>query len=182
MQRPKMKQPQDTAPKLQTLDDIRQKANDVLRFLLAGASSQETLARLTRVAEDLAGDRSVSSILVIKEDGLLHNGCSPQLPADYIAAIDGLKPDPKVGTCAAAAATGQIVVTPDFTADDKWAELRHLPRQLGFIGAWSMPIKDENGRVIGTFGTYYRNRRSPSNSEVEGLKLLSAVAARAIKG
>ena len=28
-------------------------------------------------------------------------------------------------------------LTPDFSADDKWAELRHLPMSLGYVGAWS---------------------------------------------
>lgn len=58
-----------------------------------------------------------------------------------------LKPDAKIGTCAAAAATGQPVMTPDFRADEKWADLRHLPIGLGSEGAWSLPIKDPAGRA-----------------------------------
>lgn len=73
--------------------------------------------------------------LVLDEEGLLRNAASPDLPLDYLNAIDRLKPDAKVGTCAAAAATGCVVITPDFRADDKWAELRHLPLSLGFVGA-----------------------------------------------
>jgi hypothetical protein len=45
---------------------------------------------------------------VIDKDGLLSHGASANLPPDYLAAIDGLKPDPKVGTCDAAAATGSL--------------------------------------------------------------------------
>jgi hypothetical protein len=70
-------------------------------------------------------------------------------------AIDGLKPNAEVGTCAAAAATGNVVITPSFYADNKWAELRHLPLALGYVGAWSMPIKTYDNRIIGTFGTYF---------------------------
>jgi GAF domain-containing protein len=102
---------------------------------------------------------------------------SPNLPADYLDAIDRLKPDPDVGTCAAAAATGTVVVTPDFHADDKWAELRHLPLILGFVGAWSVPIKTPDGRVLGTFGTYFRDRRSPTSEERYGVSRLASVAA-----
>jgi GAF domain-containing protein len=82
-----------------------------------------------------------------------------------------------VGTCAAAAATGNVVITPDFQADDKWAELRHLPQSLGFTGAWSMPIVGASGRVLGTFGTYFRHRREPTGEEVSGIEGLAAVAA-----
>ena len=66
-----------------------------------------------------------------------------------------------------------MVVTPDFCADSKWAELRHLPMALGFVGAWSHPIKAADGRVIGTFGTYFRERREPRPDEREAVRALA---------
>jgi GAF domain-containing protein len=124
----------------------------------------------------------VASILVLDREGLLRNGASPNLPADYLDAIDRLKPDPKVGTCAAAAATGEVVVTPDFREDTRWAELRHLPLALGYVSAWSMPIKNAEGRVLGTFGTYFRQRRTPSEFEQQAVAQLVPLAAAAISG
>ena len=117
---------------------------------------------------------------MLNEDGVLRNGASPNLPVDYLTAIDRLKPDAKVGTCAAAAATGLVVITPDLRADDKWAELRHLPLALGFLGAWSVPIKAPSGKVLGTFGTYFRERRSPTPDERKGVELLAQAAALAL--
>ena len=73
-----------------------------------------------------------------------------------------------------------VVITPDFRADDKWAELRHLPLSLGFVGAWSMPIKSPDGAVLGTFGTYFRDRRSPTPKSRSGVERLAAVAALAL--
>lgn len=147
----------------------------------AGAPRHEILTCLTTAAEIVSGPETVVSILVLDVEGLLRNGASPNLPRDYLNAIDRLKPDAGVGTCAAAAATGNVVVTPDFRADDKWAELRHLPLALGFVGAWSMPIKARNGSVLGTFGTYYRTPRQPTEREVEAVRHLAAAAARAIE-
>jgi GAF domain-containing protein len=145
-------------------------------MLAAGASGDKILAVLINAAERVAGKRSVCSILVLDRDGLLRNASSPNLPADYLAAIDRLKPDPGVGTCSAAAATGSVVVTSDFQADDKWAELRHLPLSLGFAGAWSMPIKNADGKVLGTLGTYFRERRSPTPEELSSVEKLASVA------
>jgi GAF domain-containing protein len=122
----------------------------------------------------------VSSILLLDKSGLLRNGCSPKLPYDYLTAIDGLKPNAFVGTCAAAAATGSVVITKDFKSDDKWAELRHLPLALGFQGAWSMPIKTPEGKVIGTFGTYFKVQREPSSEEIEAVQCLASVAAKIV--
>jgi GAF domain-containing protein len=152
-------------------------------LISAGACRAEILSCLIDAAEHVGQPRAVSSILVLDEHGLLRNGHSPGLPNDYLAAIDRLKPHPRVGTCAAAAATGKMVVTPDFLSDDKWAELRHLPCSLGYVGAWSMPIKSpRSGAVLGTFGTYYRDRREPTPREIEAIQRLAAVAARALDG
>jgi GAF domain-containing protein len=146
-------------------------------MLDGGLSRREILTRLATAGEVVAGPGSAVSILVLDQDGLLRNGASPNLPGDYLDAIDRLKPDPAVGTCAAAAATGDVVLTPDFRADDKWAELRHLPMALGFVGAWSVPIKSPAGKVLGTFGTYFRDRRSPADDERKAVQRLAAAAA-----
>lgn len=156
---------------------ISQARDRALRLLRAGAPRREILTCLVTAAESIAGGGAVSSILVLDKDGLLRNGASPNLPPDYLDAIDRLKPDPAVGTCAAAAATGDVVETPDFRADAKWAELRHLPLALGFQGAWSMPIRDAAGAVLGTFGTYFRDRRTPTADEREAVRTLAETAA-----
>jgi len=144
------------------------------------ASRHEILTCLVGAAEQVAGPRAVCSILVLDREGLLRNGASPSLPRDYLNAIDRLKPDPAVGTCAAAAASGHIVITPSFLADEKWAELRHLPLALGFVGAWSLPIKTADGRVLGTFGTYYRDHREPSEVELAAVRRLASAAVPAL--
>ena len=136
---------------------------------------------LASTGEKASGAGAVCSILVLDGSGLLRNGASPNLPADYLDAIDRLRPDASVGTCAAAAATAQIVVTPDFRADEKWAELRHLPLALGFVSAWSMPIQNDEGDVLGTFGTYFREPRAPTDSERETISILATAAAAAIQ-
>ena len=150
---------------------------------MAGTNAplHDILACLVGAAETVAGPRAVASVLVLDAGGLLRNGASPNLPQDYLQAIDGLKPDAMVGTCAAAAATGKIVITPSFLADGKWAELRHLPLALGFVGAWSMPIKSgADGRVLGTFGTYYRDLREPSGEEMAAVGALAEAAAQVL--
>jgi GAF domain-containing protein len=151
-----------------------------LQMIESGGRTQDILIFLTKSAEKAAGPDTVSSILLLDKEGLLRNGASPKLPPDYLKAIDGLKPDPFIGTCAAAAATGLVVVTEDFSADNKWAELRHLPQSLGFTGAWSTPILGDNGKVLGTFGTYFRKKRIPTEAEIKGVKLLASIASLAL--
>jgi GAF domain-containing protein len=165
------------------VNEVAEKSvQQAMKMLDNGEAQHKILSTLVRAAEKIAGDNVVSSILLLDKEGLLRNGASPGLPYDYLTAIDGLKPNPKVGTCAAAAATGLMVTTPDFYADDKWAELRHLPMALGFVGAWSMPIKQADGKVLGTFGTYYREKREPSRDEIESIQYLANAAAHVVSG
>ena len=161
-----------------TIGVVESAVRDAMQMLDNGIPQHKILISLVAAAENMAGGGAVCSILLLDKEGRLRNGASPQLPYDYLTAIDGLAPNPKVGTCAAAAATGSMVITLDFKADDKWAELRHLPMALGFIGAWSMPIKNLDGKVLGTFGTYFREKREPSPSEINGVQQLAEVAAR----
>jgi GAF domain-containing protein len=161
-------------------EGVKQVCEQVRLLRGTGTPLREILTKLATAAEVFAGSGAVVSILVLDEDGLLRNGASPNLPTDYLDAIDRLKPDAHVGTCAAAAATGSVVITPDFCADDKWAELRHLPMALGFVGAWSMPIKSAQKTVLGTFGTYFRERRAPTSAERKAVEFLAAEAALAL--
>ena len=164
-------------------DHVAEACARVSLLLQQRAPRHEMLTCLVTAAERVSAPRAVSSILVLDRDGLLRNGASPNLPRDYLDAIDRLKPDAKVGTCAAAAATGAVVVTPSFLADDKWGELRHLPLALGFVGAWSMPIKSTaDCRVLGTFGTYYRDERRPTPRELDAVTTLAGAAARILDG
>ena len=166
----------------QNSDDgiVEQACQRALRMIGNGSPLREILTCLVTAAERVAHPGAVSSILLLDKDGLLRNGASPNLPPDYLDAIDRLRPDPAVGTCAAAAATGSMVITPDFRADEKWAELRHLPLALGFLGAWSLPIKSAQDAVLGTFGTYFRSHRVPTTWEQQAVQQLAAVAALAL--
>jgi len=164
-----------------TTTSIEEACQQAERLIASNAPPHEIFLCLIAAAERVSGDGAVVSVLVLDENGLLRNGASPNLPVDYLRAIDGLKPHADLGTCAAAAATGGMVITPSFLADDKWAELRHLPLSIGFAGAWSMPIKSSrDGRILGTFGTYYRDVRHPSPQEVNAIGALAAAAARAL--
>jgi PAS domain S-box-containing protein len=155
--------------------------NRALELIATGAPLPDALGALTEAVEQQSGGHAVAAILLVdEEDGCsLRTGAAPSLPPEYCAAIDGIKAAPGVGTCADAAARNEVVVTPDLAASPAWAGLAHLPLALGLKAAWSMPIRAADGRVLGTFGTYFRDRRSPTARErqvVEGLCRAAALA------
>ena len=102
-----MKQEQSPPLETERTNDefVEQSQHRVQQMLNAGLPQKEILTRLAMAGEVLAGHGAAVSILLLDEEGLLRNGASPNLPLDYLQAIDRLKPDAMVGTCAAAAAT-----------------------------------------------------------------------------
>ena len=151
-----------------------------LEMIVRGEPIRDVLDTLCRVVEE-QGSGAVASILLLDDHGCLHDGASPSLPASYLSAIDGLHIDPDVGTCAAAAARRCVILTPDIAAAPGWAGLAHLPLALGLQSAWSMPIMSGTGEVLGTFGTYFRDRREPTPAEIETVQTLTRTAAVALE-
>jgi len=45
-----------------------------------------------------------------------------------------------------------------------------------------MPIKGVSGNVLGTLGTYFRERRSPTPTEVKSIEVLVAAAGLILEG
>lgn len=152
-----------------------------LELVVTGAPLTEVLTHLVKTVEQQAGGSAVASILLLDEERRLRNGASPSLPDDYLQAIDGLPADPNLGTCCAAAALCQVVITPDFSTSPGWKGISHLPINIGFKGAWSMPIVGRDGAVLGTFGTYFRECRGPTTLEHAVVDVLARTAAIAIE-
>jgi GAF domain-containing protein len=125
----------------------------------------------------------LASILLLDEEGrrLLH-GAAPSLPADYCAAIDGVKIGPKVGSCGTAAYLGHPVYVTDIAIDPLWADFRELAAAHGLRACWSTPIEGRTRPILGTFAIYYRTPRSPTADELEAIRHIVHTAAEAIEG
>jgi PAS domain S-box-containing protein len=155
---------------------------EVLEAIVRGDPLPSLLDALCRIVEDEAAQGVRASILLVDpRHQCLRTGGAPSLPDHYNAAVDGIGIAPGVGTCADAAATGRVVVTPDFEAAPGWDGIRHLPLALGLRGAWSMPIRNADGEVLGTFGTYFPEVREPTDDERTLVAVLAQTAALAIE-
>ncbi len=155
--------------------------NDILKLMIADAPLSVILNELVQRVEAAGNVDAISSLLLIDGEGRLRHGAAPHLPDDYNRAVDGIAIGEHVGTCGRAAFLGQTVVTPDLLSDPNWAPLRARAAELGLLSAWSQPIFSADGKVLGTFGTYFRKRREPTAEEKKVVDFLSKTAALAIE-
>jgi PAS domain S-box-containing protein len=156
--------------------------NEVLRLVASETSLARILEELVRRLEQSGeAEDAVSSILLVDADGHLRHGAAPGLPADFNRAVDGILIGENVGTCGRAAFLRETVVTPDLATDPNWAPLQKEVAQLGLLSAWSVPILSVEGKILGTFGTYFRTKRLPTADEKITVDFLSKTAALAIE-
>jgi PAS domain S-box-containing protein len=153
----------------------------LLEMIARGDARALILDAVCRLFEEAAGG-SLSSILLLDPNAsCLRHGAAPSLPAPYIEAIDGIVIGPAVGSCGTAAYRAEPVIVSDIATDPLWAEYRDLALAHGLRACWSTPILSSEGRVLGTFATYYREPRSPTPQEHNLIERITHLASIAVE-
>jgi signal transduction histidine kinase/PAS domain-containing protein len=153
-----------------------------LELIASSVPLPKILDALASAIEEQAGGEAIVSIFLVDDDGKrLRVSAAPSLPAHFNEAVDGIEIKAGLGTCADAAARAAVTITPDIAAAAGWKGLAHLPDAQGLKAAWSMPIMSSQGKVLGTIGTYFRERREPTNRERQVVEVLCRTASLAIE-
>jgi signal transduction histidine kinase/CheY-like chemotaxis protein len=152
----------------------------LLERIAAGAPLPDVLAELVLLIEARADDMLCSVLLFDAQQQTLHHGAAPNLPPEYVRAIDGSSIGPTAGSCGAAAYFRQRVTVEDIATHPFWAEYRALALPHALRACWSTPIVSAQREVLGTFAMYYRVPRGPSADELEWVMTATHLAALAI--
>jgi PAS domain S-box-containing protein len=153
----------------------------LLEMIARGDSRAFILDALCRLVEELASGSQSSILLLDPNTNRLRHGAAPSLPIPYSAAIDGLVIGPSVGSCGTAAYRAEPVIVSNIATDPLWADFRDLALGHGLRACWSTPILSSEGRVLGTFATYYREPRSPTPQERNVIEQVTHLASIAIE-
>jgi PAS domain S-box-containing protein len=157
---------------LKAAENFARAQEQVLALIASGAPLAQSLQAIVRLSEE-SSPESICSILLV-EDGKLHLGAAPGLPAGYNQCLDGLQIGEGVGACGTAAFRGELVVVEDTQADPLMQDYRGLMQEHGLRACWAMPLVSTNGEVLATFAIYRAYPGKPLDAELE----LIATAAR----
>ena len=153
----------------------------ILRRVSADADLAEVLQRIVDLCEEQFPSKIFSVLLLDEEKLRLRpGGASRRLPAEWVAAIDGVEIGPEVGSCGAAAARAERVIVTSIATDPKWAGFRDLALSHRLRACWSEPIRDARGEVLGTFATYSNVPDSPGPEEIALVETAADLAGIAI--
>ena len=159
---------------------LQQARNAVLDELLGLHPLRNILSGITRRLESLQPQMRVS-IMLLDEHQRLRIGAAPSLPDAYCQAIEGVEAALEVGSCGHAAASGELVIAEDLSQHPYWRDYKHVALAAGLHACWSLPFKDDNGLVLGTFGIYYPQPTRPSAADIALVTEFTRLAGLAVQ-
>lgn len=154
----------------------------LLELVARGATVRETLSAIARFGEETLPEMMASVLIFDPESqSLRKGGYGRNLRPEFQDAIDGMPPGPQAGSCGTAAYRSKRVVSLDVTTDPLWEPFRPFAAAHGIASAWSTPLLDREGRLLGVFGMYYGDCRAPSQDELTLVDHVTHLAAIAIE-
>ncbi len=154
----------------------------VIEMMGRGASPQEVLDTLTHAIEKMEPDCLCTILLLNKDKRHLQKGSRGSLPAAYVDAVSGLEIGPDIGACGSAAFRNETVIVEDVATDYRFAgSAREFVMGFGLRACWSVPIRDSNHQVLGTFAMYHRYPAKPAADQLMLVEVGAHLAGNAIE-
>src|SRR6202051_154190 len=155
--------------------------NKILEMVATGRPLVVILDGLCRLVDTLC-DKSLASFLLIDPNGrCLRRGAGPSFLEAFMAAMVGVEIGPCVGSCGTAAYRKEQVIVSDIVTDPLWANYRELALANGLRSGWSTPILASDGSLLGIFGIYGREPRTPTPQHQHTIKQMTHLARVAIE-
>jgi two-component system sensor histidine kinase/response regulator len=132
-----------------------------MEMIASGAPLRSVLEAIAHEVEALVPGTYASVLVADPKGATLRHLAAPSLPADFTRQVDGLTIGPSSGACGTAAYRREPVVVEDVATDPLCAEFRELALHHGLRSAWSSPICDGEGTVLGTLAFYHGERWTP---------------------
>ena len=162
-------------------DALRDGQKQVEEMIAANAPLDDILSTLVRMIEAQSPGMLCSVLLLSADGNHVEHGVAPNLPADYVKAIDGSPIGAKQGSCGTAMYRGERVVVTDILTDPLWEDYRDLAKGTDLRACWSTPILSRRGKVLGSFAMYYTEPQAPSGEEARLTEVATRLAAKAIE-
>jgi formate hydrogenlyase transcriptional activator len=153
-----------------------------LEMIAKGVRLADILEDLCDTIDTQAGN-VISAVMLMDTDGMrLWPAAGRRLPKGWIEAITPLTIGPDIGSCGSAAFLKQRMIVSDIANNPLWADYRDLALSYGLRAAWSQPLLSKNDQVLGTFGMYYPEPRTPSETDLRLIEGAGHIAVIAIEG
>jgi diguanylate cyclase (GGDEF)-like protein/PAS domain S-box-containing protein len=114
----------------------------------------EVLDEVAHRLEEVHAEWHVAIVLVDQHDGRARTVAAPTLPDWFSERLDRLGVALGAGSSGSALYLGDPVLVTELADSSYWQDLHPEIERLGARSGWSLPFKDETGRVLGSFSVY----------------------------
>ncbi|MBA4255804.1 MAG: two-component system response regulator [Polaromonas sp.] len=104
---------------------------------------------------------------------------SPNLPLALSQLHNSVAPEANGSPCDAAMLSGELVVVDD-VQQSPWASLLAPAAQAGLQACWFVPMRDDAGHVMGTFGVFRERKGQPTDRELDLVMEFARITAMAV--
>ncbi|WAS93441.1 PAS domain-containing protein [Nannocystis punicea] len=153
----------------------------LLEMLTRGETTAAILSGVVRLVEEATTGLRASILLLDPETATMRHAAAVSLPRSYTAAIDGTPIGPNAFVCGTAAWRREMVVVTDIETDPLGALFREHALAHGLRACWSLPMLSSEGKVLGAFGIYAAQPRSPTKADLELLEWCAHVTSIAVE-
>ena len=167
--------------KLERSSRVIEEERRVLELIAKGCSLKEVLNALTAAIERMALDCYCTVLLLDEEGKRLLEGSGGSLPPEYMQGVNGLEIGPEVGACGSAAFRNETTVIEDIANDHRFGAAREFVMSFGLRACWSVPIRDSNKKVLGTFAMYHKHPATPHDHDLRVVEAGAHLAGNAIE-
>ncbi|MBK8395654.1 MAG: GAF domain-containing protein [Leptospiraceae bacterium] len=154
--------------------------NTVLDELITKKDLKTILTEIIQNIESIHPEMR-ASIILLTPSGKLETGAAPSLPDFFNFAVNELYAGIGIGSCGSAAAIGELVIVDNIETHPYWQNYLDIAKKANLKACWSMPFKNDSGKVLGTFAAYYYHPRIPSEFEIKLIKEFSQIAGIAVQ-
>ncbi|WP_156899677.1 sensor domain-containing diguanylate cyclase [Marinobacterium litorale] len=144
------------------LSQILRLQQEIFRQVSENENYRDILDSVCHMAEALLPNALATIMLLDPLKDHMDVCSAPTVPENGKRALAGLKPGPESGSCGNAVYLNEPVFVRDTFTDRRWRGLRSLARDFNLCACWSMPIRDLDGRALGSFALSSFEHREPS--------------------
>ncbi|MGA8010132.1 MAG: GAF domain-containing protein, partial [Thiomonas sp.] len=149
---------------------------DLLKVTAGTSSAKTRIDDVCRLFES-AVPNAVASIMLVDAGGHLQVFSAPSIPVEVIRQINDLKPGPGAGSCGNVIYRQEPVFVSDTQTDPRWEDLRSVAIDHHLNACWSMPIRNQDQKIVGTFALTSFTKGLPHLFEQQLLELAASVIA-----
>jgi len=153
----------------------------VFEKIAANAPLSSALRSICELIERVMAGSYCAINLLDPERQALNFGVAPNLPREFVAAMDSAPVGIRYGSCAAAVYLARQITVADIETDALWEFRREAALHAGLRAAWSTPIVASDGGVVGTFAVYRCHPGIPSARDHDLMSRMAQIAGIAIE-